>query len=113
LMDVIGLVDRRQRKNPPDLVDPEGPQGFFLTEPEPIEIASAYSISVKYDKDGKPMIYVKKYGDVDTKGLRREIERNYPGAHIQGLERPGIISVANDEKESGWRKPRTRRKQPL
>jgi hypothetical protein len=70
----------------------------LLTEPEPIEVASGYSISVKYDKDGRPLIYVKKYGDVDTRGLRREIERSYPGAHIQGLEKPQTIKVEEKKK---------------
>jgi hypothetical protein len=51
---------------------------------------------VKYDKEGRPLIYVKKYGDVDTRGLRREIERNYPGACIQGLEKPRVIRMAEE-----------------
>jgi hypothetical protein len=79
----------------------------LLTEPEPIEIASGYSISVKYDKDGRPLIYVKRYGDVDTRGLRREIERSYPGAHIQGLEKPQTIEM-NEGKKRKTRKQNAR-----
>lgn len=100
--DVENLEDRRQRKSSPDLADLDEPESFLLTEPEPIEIASGYSISVKYDKEGRPVIYVKRYGDVDTRGLRREIERNYPGAYIQGLEKPQPIKV----EEEGTRRPR-------
>ncbi|MDH5634880.1 MAG: hypothetical protein OEY30_03535 [Candidatus Bathyarchaeota archaeon] len=96
------MEDRQQRKNSPDSAEIDQPERFLLTEPEPIEIASGYSISVKYDKDGRPLIYVKKYGDVDTRGLRREIERSYPGAHIQGLEKPQTIEINEKEK----RKPR-------
>jgi hypothetical protein len=49
------------------------PESFVLTEPEAIEIASGYSISIKYDKTGRPLIFVKKYGDLDPRGLRRRI----------------------------------------
>ncbi|MFQ6068612.1 MAG: hypothetical protein ACE5KD_03615 [Candidatus Bathyarchaeia archaeon] len=92
------MAERKQRKDLQDFLDFDEPDNFILTEPEPIEIASGYSISVKYDKNGRPLIYVKKYGDVDTKGLRREIERNYPGAAIQGLEKPQPIEVKNNQK---------------
>jgi len=87
------MSGKNQRKNSPEALDLEERERFILTEHESIEIASGYSISVKYDKEGRPIIYVKRYGDVDTKGLRREIERNYPGAAIQGLEKPRIIEV--------------------
>ena len=101
------MAERKQRKNRPDLLDVDNPEHFILTEPEPIEIASAYSISIKYDKNGRPLICVKKYGDVDTKGLRREIERNYPGASIQGLEKPQLIEIEDKQKKNP-RKPRVK-----
>jgi hypothetical protein len=102
------MAERKRTKNSPDLLDLDEPEQFILTEPEPIEISSGYSISVKYDKNGRPVIYVKKYGDVDTKGLRREIERTYPGAAIQGLEKPQLIEIENNQKKK-IRKPRTKR----
>lgn len=101
----VTLEDRHPKKSPPVVPDPGEPGGFLLTEPDPIEISSGYSISVKYDKEGRPLIYVKKYGDVDTRGLRREIERNYPGACIQGLEKPRVIKVAE-----GTDRPKRRQK---
>jgi hypothetical protein len=104
------MEDRQQRKNSPDLANIVEPERFLLTEPEPIEVASGYSISVKYDKDGRPLIYVKKYGDVDTRGLRREIERSYPGAHIQGLEKPQTIEM-NEKKKRKARKQNTRNRE--
>jgi hypothetical protein len=108
------LEDRRQRKSSPDLADMDEHQSFLLTEPEPIEIASGYSISVKYDEEGKPTICVKKYGDVDTRGLRREIERNYPGAQIQGLEKPQAIEVKKERKrKTGRQSAKNRKKQSL
>jgi len=97
--DAKNMAERKQRKNSPEFLDLDEPEQFILTEPEPIEIASGYSISVKYDKNGRPVIYVKKYGDVDTKGLRREIERNYPGAAIQGLEKLQLIEIENNQKK--------------
>jgi hypothetical protein len=102
------MAERKRTKNSPDLLDLDEPEQFIITEPEPIEISSGYSISVKYDKNGRPVIYVKKYGDVDTKGLRREIERTYPGAAIQGLEKPQLIEIENNQKKK-IRKPRTKR----
>ena len=93
------MNEQKRRKNPPD-VDLDEPEYFTLIEPEPVELAFGYSISVKYDKDGRPLIYVKKYGDVDTKGLRREIERNYPGAAIHGLEKPRLIEIEDAHKET-------------
>ena len=101
------MEDRQQKKNSPNLADIDEPERLLLTDPEPIEIASGYSISVKYDKDGRPLIYVKKYGDVDTRGLRREIERSYPGAHIQGLKKPQTIEIS-EEKDRKARKQNTR-----
>jgi len=104
------MTERKQKKNPPDFSDFDEPERFILTEPEPIEIASAFSISIKYNKDGRPLIYVKKYGDVDTKGLRREIELNYPGAAIQGLEKPQLITIEDDQKKETSAKHRKKRK---
>ncbi len=87
------MVERKQRKSPRDRLDSDEHDPFILTEPECIEIASGYCISVKYDKKGRPVLYVKKYGDVDTQGLRRQIERSYPGASIQGLAKPKLVEV--------------------
>lgn len=99
------MDERKTRKNPKDPLDLDDLKPFTLIEPEPIEIALGYSISVKYDKDGMPIIYVKKYGDVDTKGLRREIERTYPGAAIQGLEKPRLIEISDNQKKEPKKKP--------
>ena len=96
-----------KRKDQSKFSDLEEPEPFVLTEPKPIEIASGYSITVKYDKNGRPLIYVKKYGDVNTRGLRREIERNYPGAAIQGLKTPRLIELVDNQKEKP-RKPRVK-----
>ncbi|MCW4052292.1 MAG: hypothetical protein NWE78_03650 [Candidatus Bathyarchaeota archaeon] len=87
------MAEKSRKKDSTSLSQFDELERFILTEPEPLEIASGYSISIKYDKDGAPQIYVKKYGEVDTRGLRREIERSYPGAAIQGLEKPKRIEM--------------------
>jgi len=94
------MSEKTERKHPQETLDTDKSTNFILREPEPIEVASGYSISVKYDKDGRPVVYVKKYGEVDVRGLRREIERSYPGAAIQGLEKPRLIEVLDKEKET-------------
>lgn len=99
------MAERKQKKNGHDLLGLDARDRFVLTEPEPIEVASGYSISVAYDEDGRPLVYVKKYGDVDTRGLRRNIERSYPGASIQGLERPRRVEV-DDAQRKRPKRPR-------
>jgi hypothetical protein len=94
------MPDQTQRRKEADQIpDLENLGKFILTEPDPIEIGEGYSISIKYDSDGRPQIYVKKYGNIDTRGLRRKIERSYPGAVIQGLEKPKQIKLAHPEIE--------------
>jgi len=65
---------------------------------EPTEGGSGYSISLTYDEKGKPVVQVKTYGDVDKAELRRDIEKQYPGAKIEGLEKKPLIRII-DEKE--------------
>jgi len=57
---------------------------------------SGYSISVVYGPDGKPIVNVETYGDVDKEALRREIERQYPNAEIRGLD----VELIKEVKES-------------
>jgi hypothetical protein len=71
----------------------------MLFEHGPAEGGSGYSISVTYDDKGKPLVKVETYGDIDAAELRREIERRYPGAKIEGLEKQPLIRVV-DEKSS-------------
>jgi len=71
----------------------------FLFEGEPTGGGSGYSISVTYDERGKPVVQVKTYGDVDTAELRRDIEKRYPGAKIEGLEKKPLIRIIDEEEE--------------
>jgi hypothetical protein len=70
-----------------------------LFEHEPIEGGSGCSISVTYDEKGTPMVKVKTYGKVDAAELRKEIERQYPGAKIEGLEEKPLIRIVDEKKE--------------
>jgi hypothetical protein len=72
----------------------------FLFGGEPTEGGSGYSISVTYDETGKPLVQVKTQGEVDTTELRRKIERQYPGARIEGLEKKPLIRIIDEEEES-------------
>lgn len=99
-----------ERKEKRDIRDLDETECFVLVEPEPIEIASGYSISIKYDEKGRPNISVKKYGDVDTRGIRREIERNYPGAEIQGLESSVEIEDIREDSSKSLRKLKKRKR---
>lgn len=65
----------------------------FLFGQEPVEGESGYSISVTYDNSGKPVVQVQARGDVNTTELRRDIEQQYPGARIKGLEKKPLIKV--------------------
>ena len=68
---------------------------FFLGEP--VEGESGYSISVTYDNSGKPVVQVQTRGDVNTTELRRDIEQQYPGARIKGLEKKPLIKIVGEK----------------
>jgi hypothetical protein len=71
----------------------------FLFGGEPTGGGSGYSISVTYDAKGKPVVQVKTHGDMDTEELRRDIEKRYPGAKIEGLEKKPLIRVIDEEEK--------------
>lgn len=63
------------------------------------ESRTGYSISVTYDDAGKPVVHVMTYGDVDEAGLRKDIEKRYPEAKIEGLEKKPLIRIVDEEEE--------------
>ncbi len=69
---------------------------------------SGYSISVTYGPDGRPIVNVETYGNIDEDALRREIERMYPGAEIRGLK--GSKGLIWEEEEETSRRPKEERK---
>jgi len=69
----------------------------FLSEPDfSTGGGSGYSVSVTYDEKGKPVVKVETQGSVDVAELRRDIERRYPGAKIEGLEKQPLIRVVDE-----------------
>lgn len=95
---------KRKKKGIFDLIDFS--EEDFLFGREPARGGSGYSISVTYDERGKPLVKVKTHGDVDTAELRRDIERRYSGAKIEGLEKKPLIRVV-DEEEKGIEKEKS------
>jgi len=89
------MPERRKKRGIFDLFD-LGDEDFLFGQ-EPIGGASGYSISVTYDEDGTPLVRVETHGDVDVAELRRDIERRYPGAKIEGLEKKPLIRVVDEE----------------
>jgi len=90
----------------------------FLFGQEPVEGESGYSISVTYDNSGKPVVQVQTRGDVNTTELRRDIEQQYPGARIEGLEKKPLIKVVGEEEakkkeEKSKRSKAEKAKKPL
>lgn len=92
------MPDQTRKKAPSHPLNSEDLEESILTEPDPIEIAEGYSVSIEYDTEGRPQVYIKKYGEIDTRGLRRRIERSYPGATILGIEKPKQIKMATTQR---------------
>ena len=109
------MPERKKKRRVSDLF------GFdeedFLFGQEPIEGGSGYSISVTYDNSGKPVVQVKTHGDVDVAELRRDIEQQYPGARIKGLEKKPLIKIVGEKdmrkKEEKPKKSKAKKEKPL
>lgn len=71
---------------------------------------SGYSISVTFDEKNRPVVKVQTHGDVNPTELRRDIERRYPGAKIEGLENQPLIRIVGEERTSEKREPKTKKK---
>ncbi len=71
----------------------------FLFGGAPTEGGSGYSISVTYDEKDKPVVHVRTQGDIDAAELCRDIEKRYPGAKIEGLEKKPLIRIIDEDEE--------------
>jgi len=72
----------------------------FLVEPRTVEVGSGYTLSIKYDENQTPTINVKTYGNVNIAHIRREIEKNFPHAHIHQLDQAHTLAVVKIKKRS-------------
>lgn len=73
-----------------------------LLKDESIELGAGCSISLDYNEEATPTVYVKTYGEVDITSLRRKLEQNYPGARIEGLNpnAPAHVHIKKKRKTS-------------
>ncbi|MEM2281405.1 MAG: hypothetical protein QXZ68_05390 [Candidatus Bathyarchaeia archaeon] len=77
----------------------------FILEPAKVEIGSGYAISLTYDEEGKPVVDVKTFGEVDHAKIRRNIKRLYPNARIRHINEEPTVTIIRKSK----RKRKTRR----
>jgi len=56
-------------------------------------------MSVSYGENGRPVVQVETYGNVDAEKLRKDVERQYPGAKIEGLQKQPLIRIVDEEEE--------------
>ena len=62
-------------------------------------------MSVRYDKNEKPIVDVKIYGEVNIPRLRKEIERIYPSAQIRNLgQKPSVIIAKKSRRKRNSKK---------
>jgi len=93
----------------PENFEIEGEEGFIVdVEPQPLEVGSAFSFSLRHNDQGIPQIRVKTYGDVDLPKLRQMIKKMYPDTKLQLLETTPVVELAKPTKPT-----RKRRKKPI
>ena len=101
----------KRRRSPFDIFDEmfsEFDEMFEKLKEGMSEDSSGYSITVTYDDSGKPVVHVKTYGKVDEDALRREIEKRYPGARIEGLKDRKMIRFVDEEEATSEKRPSIR-----
>jgi hypothetical protein len=87
------MPERKHRRESENIIELDSEELGFVLEPAEVEVGSGYSISVSYDEDGKPIIDVKTYGEVDIAKLRKEIKRVYPNAQIRRLSQTPSVAI--------------------
>lgn len=75
--------------------------------------STGYSISVVYGPNGKPIVNVETYGDVDKNSLRKEIEEMYPEAEIKGLDKESLIKEEGEAEKKRECRESKKEKKPL
>ncbi|MEM1566786.1 MAG: hypothetical protein QW510_06900 [Candidatus Bathyarchaeia archaeon] len=95
------MSEKKQKRETPSHVELSLPEDLgFILEPAKIEIGSGYTVSLTYDEEGKPIVDVKTYGDVDSAKIKRDIERLYPNAQIRHInEEPTVTIVRKSQRK--------------
>jgi len=104
---------KRKRKGPFDAFGFDEDNFLSRSKLKPTENeegGSGYSMSVIYDEKGKPVVKVQTYGEVDVSELRRDIQKRYPGAKIEGLNKQPLIRVVGEE-ETEKEKPEKKKEE--
>jgi hypothetical protein len=78
------------------------PIGFIL-EPTQVEIASGYTLSVRYDEKENPIVMIKTYGRVETAKILKRIKRIFPKAKIEMCP-TGSVTIVKRKKDKSSRK---------
>ncbi len=88
------MKEKKKRKMPFDVFLSGD---LFDVDLEGFEGGGGYSITVTYDSAGKPVVKVETSGNIDKGKLRKEIEKQYPGAKIIGLEKEPLLRFVDEE----------------
>lgn len=87
------MPERKHKHEPESFIELDTEELGFVLEPTQIEVGSGYTISVSYDENGKQIVDVKTYGEVDIAKLRRDIERAFPNAQIRQLNQTRSVTI--------------------
>lgn len=92
------MPERRKKLEGETVVELDPDKAFCILDSTQVEVGSGYTVSVDYNEDGKPIIDVKTYGEVDTVNIRRAIQKLFPGAQIRTLKKTGSMTAVEDRK---------------
>jgi len=92
------MSERKHKRESEGFIELDSEESGFVLEPTQVEVGSGYTVSVSYDKNEKPIVDVKTYGEVDIAKLRREIERIFPNAQIRQLNQTQSVTIVKKRK---------------
>lgn len=87
-------MSERKKRESENILEVEAEETNLVPEPTQLEIGSGYTLAVRYDKDQKPVVAVKTYGQVDLAQIRKEITRIFPDARIRHTNKTRSLRIA-------------------
>ncbi len=87
------MSNRKDKHEPENFVELDTEEYGFVLKPTQIEVGLGYSISVRHDENGKLIVDVKTYGEVDYAKIRKEINRVFPNAQIKQLNQTRSVTI--------------------
>ncbi len=100
------MFDQKNKNETEAPSDLNTEESSFTFEPAQVEIGSGYTLQISRDQNEHPVVDIKTYGKIDMQKVRRDIERNFPNAHIRQMGQSAVITVVKASKK----KPKTRKK---